>query len=362
MNVSAMARLGRKHAQNAAAEAIYIKSGIDVTKPVAFYGIVNERCNVKCRYCSYWRLDHYVPEMTDAEWQQALLSVRDFVGGFSINFSGGEPLTRKGFIDLLAWCHDNGILAGVTTNGSALSRRNVEKLVAAKPFNINISVDAPSAELHDHLRGAPGLFEKLSQGIRYLVEERERQGVDFPIVIKPTINLDNFRSLPALIEWAVAIGATSISPQPLLRDTPETYDELWIPEANLAELDEVMQKVIAMKRAGAPVLAPESVLARMCDHFRGVKASPEMGPCRVGLRNFIIKTNGDVEVCNLGYPVIGNVKTQSAREIWYSEQARATRRDTVACGRLCLSTALSQKTVGDKVRMGMQLLKRAQAA
>src|ERR1044072_611528 len=55
--------LARQPAQDAAAEALYIRSRIDPTKPIAFFGIVNERCNVKCRYCAYWRLDHYVEEM-----------------------------------------------------------------------------------------------------------------------------------------------------------------------------------------------------------------------------------------------------------------------------------------------------------
>src|SRR5581483_2168090 len=121
MDASTLVELAWKHARSTAAEGVYLKSGIDHTIPVAFYGLVNERCNVKCRYCAYWRLDHYVEEMTDGEWQQALLSVKDFVGKFSISFSGGEPLMRRGFIDLMAWCHANGILAGVTTNGSALS-------------------------------------------------------------------------------------------------------------------------------------------------------------------------------------------------------------------------------------------------
>ena len=269
---------------------------------------------------------------------------------------------RRGFIGLLSWCNANGILSGVTTNGSALFQRNVVKLVAARPFNVNISVDAPVAEIHDHLRGAPGLFRKLSEGIGYLVEQRKLQAADFPIVIKPTINVANFRHLPELVEWASAVGATGINPQPMDRWTTETYDELWIPEADLPELDRVMQRVIAMKQAGAPVLTPASTLARMSDHFRERQISSDTAACRVGLRNFVIKTNGDVELCALGYPVVGNIKRQSAQEIWYSEKARAVRRETAGCGRLCLNAARAQKSVGDKVRMGLQLLRGAHAA
>ena len=77
-----------------------LRTGHDYTKPVTFYGLVNERCNVKCRYCEYWRLKHYVNEMTIEEWQTALTSIKDFVGQFSINFSGGEPFEKPGFIRL----------------------------------------------------------------------------------------------------------------------------------------------------------------------------------------------------------------------------------------------------------------------
>ncbi len=359
MDITTLIELAWKHTQNALAEEVYLKTGIDKTRPVTFYGLVNERCNVKCRYCEYWRLDKYNDEMSIDEWQQALLSIKEFVGKFSINFSGGEPFIKPGFIDLLSWCHVNGISAGVTTNGSALTRRNAAKVVAAHPFNVNISVDAPNAEVHDYLRGYPGLFDKLSAGIRYLLEERQRQNVVFPITIKPTINSSNFRYLPALVEWAQAIGASSVSPQPMGRWTPETYDELWIEEADLPEFERTIDRLVEMKRAGAAILTPDHVLRLMPDHFREKKAPRDVMPCRVGLRNYFIRTNGDVEVCNHGFPTIGNVKTQSARDIWYSAQARATRQDTVACERLCLITCLSQKTLGNKAKMGVELLRRA---
>src|SRR5271154_309644 len=97
MNTSTLAKLAFKHTYNHFAEELYIHTGKDVTKPVTFYGLVNERCNVKCRYCEYWRLPNYVDEMSIEEWQSALTSIKDFVGQFSINFSGGEPFIKPGF-------------------------------------------------------------------------------------------------------------------------------------------------------------------------------------------------------------------------------------------------------------------------
>jgi MoaA/NifB/PqqE/SkfB family radical SAM enzyme len=355
MELSKLSTLAWKHARNLGAEEIYLRTGFDHTKPITFYGLVNERCNVKCRYCEYWRLKHYVDEMTIDEWQAALQSVKDFVGSFSINFSGGEPFIKPGFIDLLAWCNNNGISAGVTTNGSALTPRNAAKVVEANPFNVNISVDAPTAQVHDYLRGYPGLFEKLSNGIQYLIAERDRQGIKFPITIKPTVNSKNFRLMPDLVNWANNIGATCVSLQPMDRWTPETYDELWIEEPELPEFVQVIETLIEMQRNGAPILTPPSILRLFPDNFRGKKAPPEVMPCRVGMRDFFIRANGLVEVC-VHYPPIGNIREQSAQDIWYGTKAGQIRQQTVACDRLCLITCLSQKSLKDKVNMGLKLL------
>lgn len=354
-----LAGLAFKHIKNEAAESLYLLTKYDITKPVAFYGLVNERCNVKCRYCHYWRLKHYENELTIEQWQNALLSIKELVGQYFINFSGGEPFVKQGFVDLLGFCYKHGIHSGVTTNGSLLTRQNAQKIVAVHPFNINISVDAPQAEIHDYLRGSPGLFEKLSNGIRYLCEERSSQNVSFPIIIKPTVNSQNFHLMPALVEWAQQIGATAINFQPLFRLTPETYNELWIEENQHDDLERIIERLCEMRSNGAPIMNSEQAIRIWLPHFCEQKAPAEAKPCRVGLRNYFINPNGDVKLCPTPfYPIVGNVKHQSAREIWYGEKAQEVREQTVACNQLCLSADRSQKTLLDKIEMGLKLLKK----
>lgn len=356
MKVSTLARLALKHTYSHFAEELYLKGGTDITKPITFYGLINERCNVKCRYCEYWRLPKYKDEMSIEQWQKALLSVKDFVGTFSISFSGGEPMIKPGFLDLMQFCHDNDIHSGVTTNGSALNRKNAAKLVAAEPFNVCVSVDAPTAEGHDYVRGWPGLHKKLTDGIGFLREERDKKGLDFPIIIKTTVGKNNYKLLPEMVQWTKKVGASLLNFQPLDRWTPETYDELWIEKEDHDDLQAVADEMLRMKRAGEPIMNSETVISLMVPHFREESAPPEVMPCRVGMRDFFIRTNGDIEVCFF-YPPIGNIKEASAREIWYSEKAEKIRKETIACDKLCLYTCLSQKTIGDKVKMAVTLLK-----
>jgi MoaA/NifB/PqqE/SkfB family radical SAM enzyme len=347
------------HGRNALAEELYLHTAIDRTKPVTIQGIVNEICNYKCRYCEFWRLPQYRPEMSIEEWKKALLDLKEFRGTYHIEFSGGEPYLKKGFIELLEFCHAQGLQWGVTTNGSAfMSDKIVRATLAARPFNINISIDSKRPEIHDYSRGIEGSLSRVLQGLSKVLAVRNEEGLSFPIIIKPVVHRLNFRYMPEMVEWIREIGATAINFQPVDRWTPETHNELWIENPkDFEDLIKVRDELIAMKRAGAPIMNSELVLAAWDKHFREEKASPEYMPCRVGLRNYFIRPDGEVEVCWY-YKSIGNVRNSNAREIWHGEEAKQRRKETVACDSLCLFTCLSQERLTHKVKMGLSLISR----
>lgn len=355
MKVATLAQLAWKHVRNDVMEELYLKSGLEATHPTVFYGVVNERCNYKCRYCEYWRLPNYKDEMSIGQWQDALLSLKDYIGSFHIEFSGGEPFIKKGFVDLLEFCHKNGIQWGVTTNGSCLTEEVVKKVVAARPFNMNISMDGHISEIHDYARGIKGSLDKITAHVKNLINERNNQNADFPVIIKPTVHSKNLHIITQMPQWVQELGATAVNFQPVDRWSPETHDELWIEESRHDELQAVADNLIKQKQEGTPILNSELILNNWVAHFREEKAPESVGTCRVGLRNYFIRTNGDVEVCWF-FPPIGNVKEQSAREIWEGYEAQQRRKETTSCDRLCLYTCISQKTIVDKVKMGMTLL------
>ena len=100
-----------------------------------------------------------------------------------------------------------------------------------------------------------------------------------------------------MVEWAKDMGATALNFQPMDRWTQETYDELWIEEDELPELQKVVDKMLELKRKGEPIINSELVISLLVPHFREQSAPPEAMPCRVGMRDFFIRTNGDIEVC-----------------------------------------------------------------
>ena len=356
MKLSTLSHLAVTELTNAASERLYLHTGLDITKPVQFSGYVNQRCNIKCRYCNYWRLSHYEPEMAIGEWQQALFSLKQFVGRYLIAFSGGEPFIKPGFLDLLLWCREQRINTAVTTNGTALTKKNAKKVADAAVSQIHISADTPDIEVNDYLRGRAGLSKKLTTGIGYLREARDKSGQHFPIIVKSTITSGNFRQLPAMVKWARKVGATAVNFSPLHRATTECKDELWIKENELGELQDSIDRLLEMKIQGEPIINSIHTLRHIPEYFSGRRTAKQRIHCHHVTRNFAIKPNGDVYLC-FCQPPIGNVSKQSAKEIWYGKKAQYVRQEKIGCIRLRYRTPLSKRTFKEKVKTGLNILR-----
>ena len=355
MKLMDMAGLGAKHVRSAAAEALYINAGLDVTRPVTVYGEVAERCNYKCRYCDHWRRD-YNNEMSVDQWRKALDDLRSWIGTYHIEFSGGEPYVRKGFLDIARHCRDTGVHWGVTTNGGAFKNKKIaHDTVEARPSNINISIDSHRPDVHGYARGIPDSLGDILEGLENIKAESRAQGVEFATVFKAVVHRLNFRELADTVAWAARHGATGVNFQPVTRVTPEVDAEFWIDGPQLEELQQVVDQLIEMKRQGAPIINSETTLRAWTLHFQDGKAPKEAMPCRIGLRTFFIRSTGRVESCWM-FPAFGDVTQQSASEIWASPEAQQHRKDTTKCETLCLFTCLSQKSVLDRVKMAKTVL------
>ena len=340
---------------------LYRSVGWDLTRPVSVIGIFNERCNYRCRYCKFWRKESYDPELPVEDWIEALRSLRAFAGRYLIRFGGGEPFLRPGFLEVVEACRAHGIDWNVCTNGSLLDAETVRRVVAAGPFNIDVSVDSPDARVHDSLRGCPGSLEAVEQGIARLREERERTGRRFPIRLKPVITNRNFRQLPALVDWCAEVGADTIDPQPVHPFSKEVERELWIRDpAKQEELTRIVHELVQRKQEGAPIESSPEVLLSLPGYFRGATPPPNGTPrCEVGLREYHIRTNGEVQVCWM-IPPLGDVRRQSAHTIWRGPQGRSRRRETEACPRRgsadCAISCLRKRTLREELTRGLLFL------
>jgi cyclic pyranopterin phosphate synthase len=131
---------------------------------------VTDRCNYKCVYCRTGEFGAQYPELDIAEY---LRLIKLFVGlGIEkVRLTGGEPLLRRGLIDLvreLAKLRTAGgapLDLALTTNGHLLGDL-AGPLKAAGLQRVTVSMDAVEPAPFERITRVPGSFDAVLRGVR----------------------------------------------------------------------------------------------------------------------------------------------------------------------------------------------------
>jgi GTP 3',8-cyclase len=131
---------------------------------------VTDRCNYKCVYCRTGEVGAQYPELQVEEY---LRLIRLFVGlGISkVRLTGGEPLLRRGLVDMVKELATWRTLEGktldlaLTTNGHLLAEM-AAPLKAAGLNRVTVSMDAVDAATFEKITRVQGSFETVLNGVR----------------------------------------------------------------------------------------------------------------------------------------------------------------------------------------------------
>jgi len=176
---------------------------------------VTDRCDLRCIYCMSERM-RFLPryELLTVEELDRMCAAFVRRGVRRLRFTGGEPLVRRGFLDLLNLVKRH-LGSGldeitVTTNGVQLAEF-AEPLVAAGVRRVNVSVDSLDRDTFEHITRRDRLPEVLAG-----IDAAERAGLKVKINTV-ALKRDNAHEIPELIKWAHGRGfdITLIETMPL---------------------------------------------------------------------------------------------------------------------------------------------------
>jgi cyclic pyranopterin phosphate synthase len=176
---------------------------------------VTDRCDLRCIYCMSERM-RFLPrnELLSIEELDRLCTAFIERGVRRLRFTGGEPLVRRGFIDLLQSVKRH-LGAGldeitVTTNGVQLAEF-AEPLFEAGVRRVNVSVDSLDRDNFKHITRRDRL-EQVLNGLN----AAERAGLKIKINTV-ALKRDNAHEIPELVKWAHGRGfdITLIETMPL---------------------------------------------------------------------------------------------------------------------------------------------------
>lgn len=272
------------------------------------------RCNERCLHCGSECDAIGGNELTLNQYKNILESVaQDLdVRSFQLCITGGEPLLRSDFFDIMAYARDLGYHWGMTSNGTLISKDVARKLHECNMGTISISIDG-LRESHDAFRRTPGGYDRAMAGIQNLIDE----GGFHAIQVTTVINHSNMDELEPLYEIMCGLDIDSwrvigIEPMGRALDHPE----LLLTEEDQKRLFEFIRD---KRMEDMPVTYG-------CSHFLGYKYEREVRDhyftCNAGIYTASIMSNGDIGACldieRRPELIYGNILKDNFKEVWFN--------------------------------------------
>lgn len=147
---------------------------LGLRKPLFISWRITNRCNLKCKYCDYWK---YTAEK-ELNTQDILNIINRLskAGTLAISFTGGEPLLREDIGRIIGYAASKGITCKINTNGLLIAKK-IDQLV--KVAQVNLSFDGPE-DIHDQIRGV-GSYRVLFDAVSLLNKNKKK--IVFHIVL-----------------------------------------------------------------------------------------------------------------------------------------------------------------------------------
>ena len=279
-------------------------------------------CNLDCTFCD--TTDRHRPpvdELTTARWlglldEAAALGVRRvFVLG------GGEPLARRDCPVLLHRIKELGFEGILTTNGTLLTADIAHQLVDTGWDEVHVSIDGPTAAIHDRLRGRAGAFRRTVRNTCRLGVMARAAGAPLRVALHFVITNENWQTLPDMVRLADSLGAHRVDFDALIAYT-EAQQALQLDDDQRAALPEVAR--------AAHVLAQRRGIATTLAHFvdgpapeRGdtvVEGTPAPGiqgaPCLKAWHYLVVQADGRTSPCCVLAGSGGSARTNPLADIW----------------------------------------------
>lgn len=201
--------------------------------------ILSETCNLRCRMCDIGRAGDEASGLVRAisagdeameleHWLALLRELASFAPRPLVLFTGTEPFVSPHADAVIGAALGAGLPVHVTTNGVLLERhaaRLAGRCDHSGELDITVSLDGPP-DVHDWIRGVPGVYDKAVRGIRALAAERARRGGTGPR-ISITCTVSNYNS-SHLERFAAGIAQLDLPLDAI------TFNHLWFKDAQIA--------------------------------------------------------------------------------------------------------------------------------
>ena len=177
------------------------------TYPVLAEVALTYRCNLSCGFCYAGCGVGALPEgwsegrvMGDDEVCRVLDVIRNGARCPSVSFTGGEPTLRPGLERFVRHAKGLGLKVNLISNGQRLDASQATGLAEAGLDSAQLSLEGPTAAVHDALVARTGAFDRLWES----VAELRSHGIR--VHTNTTVNRANLAHAPEIIDLIAVRG------------------------------------------------------------------------------------------------------------------------------------------------------------
>lgn len=169
--------------------------------PVGMLAELTHRCPLQCPYCSNpLELERSNTELSTADWQRVMRQAAQ-LGILQVHLSGGEPTARKDLEEIIATAAQSGLYTNLITAGVLLTKERLQGLADIGLDHVQLSIQDVDPENADRIAAYKGGAAKKREVARWVKD------IGLPLTINAPVHRQNIKSVPAIIDYAVEVGA-----------------------------------------------------------------------------------------------------------------------------------------------------------
>ncbi|OGS20848.1 MAG: hypothetical protein A3J83_06475 [Elusimicrobia bacterium RIFOXYA2_FULL_40_6] len=266
-----------------------------------------------------------------------------------IRFTGGEPFLKNDFPQIIEqiWKNAAPKLFYITTNGTYTDRiKDFVKYYDGKDIKLNIQISLDSAnEMHDKIRGVPGLFNKALATLEMLKTFKDKSK-NIIIGVNQTIIKENMDEIAGVNKLMKQLGfehkiyvAVDSHESTIMSKGKKTYEFKLCSDYTREEIEKIYDEIqgTLWKNKKFRGITDVNYIWHLVEEFlvqgsknRALKiGNTSNAPCLAAFLYFRLMPNGDVMPCTLKPMVLGNLRNETFSSIWYSKETQLVRKNEI---------------------------------
>lgn len=280
---------------------------------------ITNRCNLRCDHCYMGADAHTLPDELSDEETIELVRRMGAAGVPVVFLSGGEPMMRPNFWEILEEVNRQGVKPTISTNCTMIDEQAARRLAQHGVRWIATSMYGP-AEFHDAMVGVPGTHARIVRAIKAL------RAQDIGVVLKTALSQATWPYIYDIIAMAKDLDCGMIYICDLItagrsqgEDETRVSVEQWRELADFIVEDMLDPDVSFEYDIGAlPSIIPyiaERFIERGVDVSKGLERLKTISACPVGKGHMNLSSDGNIMPCQFAQDwVVGNIREMSFAE------------------------------------------------